>query len=57
MDGEKVKHLHGASENYTIVDKGNQVELIIDTDDFGDFEEFFNEAWPKAFTLLKEICE
>ena len=31
--------------------------LKVDMDVTSDFEEYMNNAWPKALARLKEICE
>lgn len=47
-----------AYENYRFVDKGNgKTEVQIEMDTLPDYEQFLQEAWPKALAKLKEVCE
>ncbi|MHB8800844.1 MAG: SRPBCC family protein [Thermoanaerobaculia bacterium] len=44
-------------ENYTFAEKGGATELTVEVETPPDFEEFVNDAWPKALAKLKQICE
>lgn len=44
-------------ENYTFVDEGGATTLTAELETPPDFEDFMNDAWPKALAKLKEICE
>lgn len=46
-----------AFENYTFNERGGATELKVDMDAPPEFEEYMKNAWPKALTRLKEICE
>lgn len=46
------------AENYTLQDKDGGTEVIIDLLNLPEeYEEMFNDAWPKALEKLKEISE
>ena len=46
-----------AFENYTFRSAPEGTTLVVDQDVTADFEDFMQEAWPKAFELLKDLCE
>ena len=46
-----------AYENYTFIAVPEGTKLVIDLDVNAEWEQFMNEAWPKALTLLKQLCE
>lgn len=54
---EAVKAWAGAYENYTFSENGNGTELMVELDVAPEFEDYMNEAWPRALALLKETCE
>lgn len=54
---DAVKRWSPAYENYTFVEVGDKSRLKIDLDIADAWEEYMNEAWPKALSILKEICE
>jgi hypothetical protein len=56
-ESEKVRSMFPAYENYTFETKDKFTELKIDLDMTEEFEQYMNEAWPKALSQLKEICE
>lgn len=46
------------AENYTLQDKDGGTEVIIDLLNLPEeYEEMFNDAWPKALEKLKELAE
>ncbi|MFC5626115.1 SRPBCC domain-containing protein [Algoriphagus winogradskyi] len=57
LEGKAVDSWKGAHEKYTFEANGEATKLLVDTDSTLEYEEFFNEAWPKALNKLKEICE
>ena len=54
---EKSKLWAGAKENYTLRQKGEITTLSVDMDITEEFEQMFNDAFPKALQLVKEISE
>ena len=48
---------YGAMENYTLKEVDGKTELTIDIDLTEDFQDFFDEAWPKALDKVKELSE
>lgn len=56
-ESDAVKAWAPSYENYTFVGKGNETEVKVDLGVPEEWEEMFNESWPKALLKLKEICE
>ena len=56
-DGEEVEAIKGAIEQYTFVSKGGQTELEVKTEIFIELKDYFEETWPKALQVLKQLCE
>lgn len=54
---DEVKKWASSFENYTFTDKGGQTEVLIDIQVDENYVKMFEEMWPKALKLLKEICE
>lgn len=54
---EKAKSWAPAFENYTFHDKDGGTELVIDQDIEEKYKEQFDEMWPKALRVLKELAE
>jgi uncharacterized protein YndB with AHSA1/START domain len=46
-----------ARENYTFSNDGAAMLLQVDVDTVPEFEAYMAEAWPKALSVLKELCE
>lgn len=46
-----------AYENYSFASVGEGTTLVVDLDVLSEWEEFMNEAWPKALALLKQLSE
>jgi uncharacterized protein YndB with AHSA1/START domain len=45
-------------ENYTLEDNGGGgTKMVVDTDITEEHVDMMNQAWPKALTRLKELCE
>jgi len=47
----------GGTESYTFTPEGKGTRVSVDTEVPPDFEAFFQDNWPKALNILKEICE
>jgi len=56
-ESSEVKGWVNALENYTFKRNGIKTELSIDIDVTEEYEEYMNEAWPKALSTLKMLCE
>jgi uncharacterized protein YndB with AHSA1/START domain len=54
---DKVKKWAPSFENYTFRVKGNATELQVDMQVEKEYKKMFEEMWPKALKLLKELCE
>jgi uncharacterized protein YndB with AHSA1/START domain len=57
ITSEAVKAWAGALENYTLKEKGGKTEVLVDMDINEEFEEMFQDMWPKALQKLKELAE
>ena len=54
---DAVKSWAPAYENYTLLEIGEKTQVKIDMDIADEWKEYMNETWPKALSILKEICE
>lgn len=54
---EEVKSWLPAYENYTFVEKDGGTELTVDLDSADQFKDMFEEMWPKALELLRQVAE
>ena len=54
---EEVKKWTPSHENYTFVDKDGGTEVSMDMDILDEYKAMFEEMWPKALQLLKELAE
>jgi hypothetical protein len=57
---DEAKMWAGATESYTLKQHNGTTELFIELEspgDLGEFEEYFNDAWPKALEKVKELSE
>ncbi|MBK8699697.1 MAG: SRPBCC domain-containing protein [Saprospiraceae bacterium] len=57
MEGPEVASWAGGLENYTFQEDGNSCMLKIDMDADPEFKSYFEESWPKALSIFKDICE
>jgi predicted 3-demethylubiquinone-9 3-methyltransferase (glyoxalase superfamily)/uncharacterized protein YndB with AHSA1/START domain len=55
--GPEVENWQGSTENYTFTEKNGSTLLSIDVDANEAFKDFFQDTWPKALKLVKDICE
>lgn len=53
----EVQQWAGGTENYTLKDVGEKTELLVDMDLSEEWQDYFNETWPKALAKLKELAE
>ena len=47
----------GARESYYLSEKGDQTSLDVELDSVGEYKDYFNEAFPRALQLVKELAE
>jgi len=63
MDGvadttsEEAKKWSPAFENYTFNEKDGGTEVVVEVDILEEHRAMFEEAWPKALAVLKELSE
>lgn len=55
--GPEVEKWAPAYENYKFEEKNGLTTVTAEIDTNEEYEEYFNQTWPKAFGKLKEICE
>jgi uncharacterized protein YndB with AHSA1/START domain len=55
--GEEVDVWKGSFENYTFKEEESATLLSIDLTGTKELEEFFNNAWPAALNILKDLSE
>ncbi|WKZ71003.1 MAG: SRPBCC domain-containing protein [Melioribacteraceae bacterium] len=56
-ESEAAKSMAGALENYTLIESDGKTEVLVDMDSTEEYEEMFNDMWPKALNKLKELAE
>ena len=56
-DSVEAKRWTPAFENYTLSEKDGQTTVSVDMEGADKYEEIFQDMWPKALQLLKEISE
>ena len=54
---DETKSWEGAMENYILNDSNGTTELTVEIDMAGDFEKYFEETFPKALNMVKELAE
>ncbi len=57
LDGPEVEKWANGFENYTFTETDGLTNVIVNLDLTEDFMDYMNEAYPKALSKLKEICE
>ncbi len=57
MEGPTVDDWVNASENYTFTELENGTHLQINIDITDQYKDYFDETYPKALNILKQICE
>lgn len=56
-ESEVAKQWSPAFENYSFSDKDGGTEVQVDIDISEEYKETFEEMWPKALQILKELAE
>lgn len=54
---ESVRAWAPAYENYTFISVPEGTKLLVELDVYSEWEQYMNEAWPKALALLKQLSE
>ena len=54
---ESVRAWAPTYENYTFIRVPEGTKLVVELDVPSEWEEYMNEAWPKALVLLKQLSE
>lgn len=54
---EEVKKFQGGLENYSLVEKDGGTEMQVEMDSHEEYKKMFEEMWPKALKVLKELAE
>ncbi|MGB4843254.1 MAG: SRPBCC domain-containing protein [Ferruginibacter sp.] len=54
---EKESEWAGSEETYILTGSGNTTELAVELDVTKDFEEYFNDKFPKALAIVKQLSE
>jgi hypothetical protein len=57
ISSEEGKAWSGAIESYTFKETDGTTQVLVDTDTVDEFEEIFQNTWPKALQKLKELAE
>jgi hypothetical protein len=55
--GPEVEKWANGLENYTFQESNGVTTVTVDLDTADEFEDYMNEAYPKALQKLKELCE
>jgi uncharacterized protein YndB with AHSA1/START domain len=55
--GPEVEEWAGMTENYTFTPTDSGTLLSVDMGSTDEYEDYFNETYPQALLILKEICE
>lgn len=57
LEGPEVEKWAGGLENYTFSESNGVTTVIIDLDTVEGYEEYFDDTYPKALEMLRDICE
>jgi len=57
FDSPEVKKWSPSFENYTFMAKDGGTEVLVELDTPDEYAEMFEEMWPKALEILKELAE
>ncbi len=56
-ESEEAKKWTPAFENYAFIDKDGGTEVQVEIDVVDEYKEMFEDMWPKALQILKELSE
>ena len=54
---EKTQQWSGAMENYTLTENGEHTRLSVEVDITEEYQDYFNEKFPLAFSRVKALAE
>lgn len=54
---EEAQKWSSSYENYTFVEKDEGTEVLVDMSIMDEYKDMFDESWPKALELLKDLAE
>lgn len=54
---ESVRAWAPAYENYSFISVPGGTQLVVELDVLDEWEQYMNEAWPRALALLKQLSE
>jgi hypothetical protein len=54
---DEVKKWAGATENYTLTQNGGTTEVVVEMDSPDDYNEMFQDMWPRALQKLKTLAQ
>ncbi|TGD57918.1 SRPBCC domain-containing protein [Flavobacterium humi] len=54
---DETRKWSGARENYTLSENNGTTTLLVEMDITEDYQDYFNEAFPKGLALVKEMAE
>lgn len=57
IEGPEVEEWANSFENYSIEENNQTSTVTVEVDSAEDFEEYMDDAYPKALNVLKELCE
>lgn len=55
--GEQVEKWAGGRENYLFISSAEGTTVTVEMDTIEEYQDYFNQAYPKALAKLKEISE
>ena len=56
-EDDETKKWAGATENYTLKEQNGITELTVDMDVIEDYPQMFEESFPRALNVVKELSE
>ncbi|MBO9728748.1 MAG: SRPBCC domain-containing protein [Chitinophaga sp.] len=57
LTSDRVKAWAGTTENYTLSERDGKTALLVEMDADADFKSYFESAFPKALSVVKELAE
>lgn len=54
---DEAKKWAGATENYTLAQNGGTTEVVVEMDSPDDYNEMFQDMWPRALQKLKTLAQ
>jgi hypothetical protein len=57
LDGPEVEGWGDALENYSFSENNGVTTVSVEMDTKEDYVDYFDDTWPKALGILKDLCE